>query len=735
MSQYNIFGKFPTISDNDGLNIRPGFFPESFFFLEANKSFAQSSAEKFGITGSPGNSLFRTTAKISGYAGKIFTICQGQILLQPNVDNSKINLILKPFNQPIKGLAIKYFIYRGLNKNDFFDSNEIINTANTGSSSEFVNYIRKEFKELYETLNIPEPSFTAQYLGYPSTVPGEGQNPEDLIDDYFFKISQAVNDNGNVTEPAKKAYELPMIPRGVHLGNISGQIGIDVVLNEGDYSIENDPNPFKLNLKYARLSEHILNPASGGTVFKNKLIKESSTQFIDIAAFYGLHTHGKGRLHVSENGQNSVLQTNDDIYNMIRNFYTAKTTYLYIQGSRQRSYNFYGNYKVNVDNINNIKIGPTINNLTEEQFEIDWPLRELNNIPSIVVKLTTDNKETSALYVKQGLLSDTMTHEDNFIRGRNLLQENVNDIEFIKPIVFDISKTSDEINISSFIQIIYEGKVLPIVEPISSIPSENVNWDLKDIDDIFGLINVRPHIQNKSNNELHYVIDQNLLLINFDNELKENDIATITTKRVEDFVLKNDSETLKRVTYETLLNNIRQNISGFSKSRTAYQDNSNSGTITYSNKMNNFYRPESPYYLKKVVLTDTEGNIITGLSLQLEEEAIPSKKLLGITDDENEVFVAIIEDNALNNPKFYFKNELNEQSDTYTSSEGIEYKKYKLSVIGETQQGNLILVDPIQKITVITIDDMVFASEEYAKWMPLVLLTGNDNNIFERVKS
>lgn len=721
MSQYNIFGKFPTISDNDGLNIRPGFFPESFFFLEANKSFAQSSAEKFGITGSPGNSLFRTTSKISGYTGKIFTICQGQILLQPNVDNSKINLILKPFNQPIKGLAIKYFIYRGLSKNDFFDSNEIINTANTGSSSEFVNYIRKEFKELYETLNIPEPSFTAQYLGYPSTIPGEEQNPEDLIDDYFFKISQAVNDNGNVTEPAKKAYELPMIPRGVHLGNISGQIGIDVVLNEGDYSIENDPNPFRLNLAYARLAEHILDPNSGGTAFKNKLIKESSTQFIDIAAFYGLHTHGKGKLHVSENGQNSVLQTNDDIYNMIRNFYTAKTTYLYIQGSRQRSYNFYGNYNLE-NSSNNIKIGTTVNNLSEEEFEADWPLRELSNNPSLVIQLTTDNNDAAALYVKQGILNTTTSNEDYFVRGTNLLQtvdeNNTVDINFTKPLTFDFTKTTGNNSISSFIQIIYEGKALKIINVIPPLDPPETLY-LKDIDDVFGLINVTPHIQPKNSTELRYVTDQNLLLINFENATKGKDIATVTTKRVEDLILKDDGTSLKRITYETLLNNIRQSVGSFFESRTAYQDNSNNGTVTYDNKRNNFYQPEKPYYLNTETFTDIDGYTITGLSLHTIDDGLPSKKVLGIIDTENTVFSNIINQNALNNPKFYFKDILQDDSTDYISSEGFKYKRYNLCIMGESQEGELTIICPTDKMSVSTMDNLVYVSDEYAKYTPL----------------
>ncbi len=96
-------------------------------------------------------------------------------------------------------------------------------------------------------------------------------------------------------------------------------------------------------------------------------------------------------------------------------------------------------------------------------------------------------------------------------------------------------------------------------------------------------------IASKNSNELQYVIDQNLLLIDFENKAGGKDIATVTTKKVEDLIMKNDTESLKRVTYETLLNNIRQNIGAFFESRAAYQDNSNSGTISYNDKINNFY--------------------------------------------------------------------------------------------------------------------------------------------------
>lgn len=702
----------PTSPDGDGLNVRPDLLPESYLFIE-KKAFTQAQTDKFGMTG---DTTFRTTSRII-YTGKIFTICQGQVLIQPNSDDpTKVNLILKPFTQPIKGLAIKYFIYRGLKASDFFGSNQTINPISNATG--FVKHIRDDFQKLYNMLNLTEPTLTAQYIGYPGTG-SYAQTTDLLIDDFFFKISQ--EDAGSA--PAdQKAFELPMIPRGTHLGTIdSGQsIGIDIVLNEGDYTIENDPNPFKLDLNFARLNNHILNSTSGANAFENKLIRESATQFIDIAAFYGLHTHGKGKLHASNNGQNTVLQTNDEIYGAIENFATARTTYLYIQGSRQRSYNFYNNHPIGATP-NDYKKGTTAANLVAGKFSEYWPLQELADTPSLAIQLTTDNNDAAALYVKQGILNVDTANEDYFIRGENLLQQadanNTVDTELTKPIIFEVKKTSTGINIGSFVQLIYEGKALEITNIVPPL-NAGESLFLKDIDDVFGLINVTPHIQPKSTNELRYVIDQNLLLIDFENKTGGKDIATVTTKRVEDQIMKNDTESLERVTYETLLHNIRQSTGSFFESRSAYLDNSNGGTIAYSDKRNNFYQPESPYFLKTDVFTSTDVITITGLSLHVLDGSLPSKKILGITKEENDVFVSLI-GSTLNNPKFFFKNELN-NDDYFISSERIKYRRYSLGIIGENHIGDVIIIFPTTKIYVSTIDNMAYSSTEYSKWLPKI---------------
>src|SRR5690606_25380002 len=149
-------------------------------------------------------------------------------------------------------------------------------------------------------------------------------------------------------------------------------------MNNGDYYIENDPTPFQFNLDFARSAYYELETGAGNTNYENKLLKEIATQFMDIAALYGIHASGNGKLYVDT--QSTPITTTADLYNIITPFFTKSTVYLYIQSNRQRSYNFYGNYVLSDTNSNNLKIGASATALTETSFGThDWPVHKINS--------------------------------------------------------------------------------------------------------------------------------------------------------------------------------------------------------------------------------------------------------------------------------------------------------------------------------------------------------------------
>lgn len=91
--------------------------PTSHFFIQSPSTLTQTVAQGFGPSSATEfnvTSRFAFTAKT-----KAFAVCKGLVLVQPNGTNL-VNVILKPYKQPIPGLNIKYFVYRGLSKDEFF---------------------------------------------------------------------------------------------------------------------------------------------------------------------------------------------------------------------------------------------------------------------------------------------------------------------------------------------------------------------------------------------------------------------------------------------------------------------------------------------------------------------------------------------------------------------------------------------------------------------------------------
>lgn len=120
---------------------------QSHFFMESEGFPTQTGAQSFG---SVSEGKFRLTSAFSlTDAKKAFAICKGVVLLQPQAgagNENKVNLILRPYKQPFPGLNVKYFIYRGLRKSDFFTTDsapKIIDT--TPTTSDLITKINDDF--------------------------------------------------------------------------------------------------------------------------------------------------------------------------------------------------------------------------------------------------------------------------------------------------------------------------------------------------------------------------------------------------------------------------------------------------------------------------------------------------------------------------------------------------------------------------------------------------------------
>ncbi|WP_316768711.1 hypothetical protein [Pedobacter frigiditerrae] len=494
------------------------FKPSSCFFTDPaaisqaqNLAFGPKSADVYDIT-----------ARFTITEAKAYAICKGAVLVQPQSGNAGcVNLILRPYTQPIPGFNIKYFIYRGLKISDFFTGENVLPSST--ETSDFINKINESFNSFYTSTGQTPPTFAAKFIGYDPT-----KGDSLLLDDFFFKQSEYVDSAGEFEEDGDMAFELPLIAGGASLGNFAaGERGIDVVLSYGDYSLPQPNSEFLFNLAYARGANAQISLVGITDEFHKKLLREQIFQFLDIAAFYGFHT-GNGVVNL-KSGVETVKKAGEAIYNdLLQGFYTKNKLYLYIQSDRTRSYNFYGNYTIG-DTTNNLKIGTVENALTETMYGTNgWPLmiqdaihNHSNAENSFFLQFTTDNNVNTMLY---GQVANIVNAQhNNFCNADNLALPNNPDgtpVGLTKVIALAnpaIGLNNAKLNIASFNVLIYQGKIYDFKigeeldendEPVDVFAIPNF------FDDVFDQLDATPLL--KANNDSSYSVlaSQRVKLIN-----------------------------------------------------------------------------------------------------------------------------------------------------------------------------------------------------------------------------
>ncbi len=712
----NTIGQNSTTS-NQGVNKMPKLDAKSHFFLE-DETFTQSSSNAFGVIS---DNQFRTTSLVNVTNKKVVSICSGQIFIQPVTgDSSKVNLILKPYRQPVNGLAIKYFIYRGLSKDQFLDTSDKV--LSTGSG--LITYINNEFNNFYnqDSSLSPIPVFLGKFIGYPDSaaLPGETQELEDLIDFYYYKISQTFDDEtGDITNP-KIAFELPMIPAGTHLATATGLIGLDIVLNNGDYYIENDPNLFKLDLAFARAPFNIIDVSSITDEYQKKLLREAITLFVDPAAYYGLHANG-GKIF--KFGITQAIETPANIYTLITSFDTKNTIYIYVQSNRQRSYNFYNKYVLNDTNPNNMKIGIDEINLLETTYETNfWPLKTFTTAPvsgstqqTIALQFTTDKNANTSLYGNTANIFSP--NNENFVDIKNLIQEpDANGVisDFTKTVVLK-SPIANNVNIASIVQLIYLGKNTILSKPgiddgdPATPPQDPIYFTTKYMDDVFDLVNASSFLQA---DKIYHVHSYKPTLYSQKEIDKKRGKVVSYTQRTQNTISISETEGITLFTYLAIVENEESehystapNLSS-NKEATGYRVQDITGLHSLPNL------PSNEYVTLKTFSENV--NIITGLTLRTNDGSVASTMALGITELQNNVLKGII--NNSKNVKLYFEPFLN-GNNNIVSAENYKYQKFRLGVIFDDDidlKQIISMPSVLDEIIIYNSDNLIFFSKEYS---------------------
>ncbi|AXG73535.1 hypothetical protein DVK85_04530 [Flavobacterium arcticum] len=682
--------------------------PKSHFFTDPNL-ISQTESQAFGPQSS--SSSYNISSKFTASTdAKAFAVCKGIVLIQPQVDNAnKVNLILRPYAQPVQGVNIKYFIYRGLKKSDFFTDNMV----KTGGS-DFIQKIRTDFSDFYQNDPVnPNPNFLAKYIGFDP----ENQDENLLIDSFFFKESEYVESNGEFIEDDEGfgSFELPLIHEGAWLGDFAaGECAFDVVLNYGDYKSSGELSQFNFDLSYARATSAEIT-LNGATDYENKCIKEQIFQFIDAAAYYGFHT-ANGTVITDDNGTKQNNEGQGIYNNVLTNFITKNKLYLYIQGDRTRSYNFYNNYKIGETN-NSLKYGIEPETLNEREYATDgWSvIIESPPNPTTYLQFVTDNNVNTVLY---GQVADiTNAAKNNFSNADDLLlppneEGEVSAFTKVLELSNPVSEV-DELTIATFNIILYQGVVYDYI--VANTLNENLDFlEILDkptfLDDIFDLITAEPLLKN-SVNDYSEISSYKLKLINKYYNSRQNGtfaVQTLVAKdKIEDI---NDSSILqKRVTYVTeiiyLFNdalNIMENISSYTKS---------SSSINGNVEPHKTYKVSKSYNIKEFT-DDTE--IINGIEINNESISKSSKIIIGITDYENQLIREQIVGFEFQNPRLFFVNLIEDENIDFISTEGISYKKYKIGIVGENATGDLQIKYPENDIIIYSLDGSCHFSKDYS---------------------
>ncbi|WP_203296542.1 hypothetical protein [Luteirhabdus pelagi] len=695
----------------------PQLYPESFYFTDNPATLSQSSSQAFGPVVGNETTQYRTSSlfSVSG-TQKAFAVCTGQVFLQPNSDDSsKVNLILRPYRQPIKGISIKYFIYRGLNKTDFIPTGDSILIGNNdlGGASEFLNVIwghLKDFNDWDET-TADANDFPAAWIGYDPS----NQQPSSLIDDYFFKQS-SFNES---TQTEIDGFEMPMISKGVHLGNFTNDFGFEIVLNKGDYKETVSDTGFYFDLSYARANNQILNIENLPPDVAEKQYRETIHTFMDPAAYYGLHFKDNGKVWLAQLSSQPILKEGQAIYeDIVSTYFTRNKVYIHIQGHLGRSYNYYGTYSDLVGGNETIKIGIDAENMPPAQIygTSGWPLiihdeiqSHNNSVNEIHLQLLYQNDFSPILYGQLANLG--MDAKNNFLTDEiETLSENelVNSGKFttsFKLFFSAVNENSNSLNVSQFAVLLFKGSFVSLIDG-------NNHSNLKEFDQIFGLLNSENLIEFEESTINGFSYNRRQIIRVYDKNL-DNSVSFIgKAMMIEDYLSFSDGieEKLQKrriieINYE---NGIGKGLF-FNSQNKNFSDTSFQIPIT--DKPGESYITIDSFGVEFFTL-QTKNDFVIAVHQKEKNIKENPQMFVGIDNDEFNLLVEALQINPLRNTRLYF-----EEIETGVFRLEERYYIYELGIIGEDSTGTIQLIRPEEKILVYSVDEYWFYSKLFTQFM------------------
>lgn len=365
------------IEDSEPIESSKAYFFTEFPLLIHGQSYP----DVFGPDNSTPNTVFRTTNKFwTDVDAKAFAVVSGQILVVPTTNPLIVNVVLKPRNQgSIDFLDVKYFVYRGILKDQLIDSSDDQKVVAAGTNA-FVDSIwdtQEKINDAIENADLSdgigpgsvtdEPSALAlgvQYV-FPATEPWHVEKLDaESLDQLFFDEASD--------------YKFPIVRAGEEFGKFRNtSIGFDIILN--------DPSSVTTFAEVRGVENVITVTALGGSPTDLEKLQDRSErakilEYMDPAAFYGIHYYS-GINAYDAGGTDTIFNSKDtnNAYDAIINkFLNKNRTYIDIRNENEYSFNYYDNYTASGADIK-LSFDSGVLPATEIFGTSGWPIRIVEN--------------------------------------------------------------------------------------------------------------------------------------------------------------------------------------------------------------------------------------------------------------------------------------------------------------------------------------------------------------------
>lgn len=355
-----------------------------YFFTEFENLNVQTNVDDaYGPVSANPETQFRTTSKHQGTGSitpKAFAAVTGQVLVQQTSNPNLVNVILKPrYQGAVDFLDVKYFVYRGILKDQLIDSMNEEQVAN--GTNVFVNSIWDTQQKINQAIENADP--------------GDSIDPGDVTDEpssrsfgYHFVATSTQSwhtvklDNESIDDlffDDVSNFKFPIINAGEEFGKFeNGSIGFDIILK----SVGTETT-----FGEVRGTENIISvTALGGTPTDLQKLTDRSLrfkilQFIDPAAFYGIQIYSG--INAFDNAGTEAIyndgSTNNAYNSIISRFKNRNRLYIDIRNENGYSFNYYDNYTDTSENDIKLSFDSGVAPASQKFGSDKWPIKIVEN--------------------------------------------------------------------------------------------------------------------------------------------------------------------------------------------------------------------------------------------------------------------------------------------------------------------------------------------------------------------